>query len=200
MGYELYAMPFHAEARESFLLLIIPLILVAITVGLCWRPQVWLVCTVAFYGLCFVLYTTMFTNLDGIITGLGSTLGDLITQHSVRRGSQPQYYYLLTQLAVYEFLPCIGSMIAGLSGLWGLWHTDPIKKKSAERFPFILFVAVWAALIHVAFTFYGQKQPWLTMYLIVPMIFITGWYVGNLLEKTRQSPTHAILASGASPM
>jgi hypothetical protein len=170
MGYELYAMPFHAEARESFLLLITPLILVGTTVGLCWRPQVWLICTVAFYGLCFVLYTTMFTNLDGIITGLGSTLGDLITQHSVRRGSQPQYYYLLTQLAVYEFLPCIGSLIAGLSGLWNLWHGHPIKKKSVERFPFIVFVALWAAFIHVAFTFYGQKQPWLTMYMTLPMI------------------------------
>ncbi len=59
-------------------------------------------------------FTTVFSNQYGLVTGMIGSLGYWLEQQGVRRGSQPQYYYMLTQLPVYEFLPMIGAMLAGI--------------------------------------------------------------------------------------
>ena len=48
---------------------------------------------------------------------------------------------------------------------------------------FLGFVGIWAVLILMALTMSGEKMPWLTTHLTTPLIFITGAYLGSLLEK-----------------
>jgi predicted membrane-bound mannosyltransferase len=100
----------------------VPFWAVAIVAGLCWNPKAWIICAATFYAIFAFFYTTMFTNANGIGTGLIGSLGYWLSQQGVRRGSQPQYYYLFVELPVYEYLPVIGAMCAGVLGLLGLWR------------------------------------------------------------------------------
>ena len=59
-----------------------------------------------------VLYTSLFTNGFGFMTGLVGSLGYWLEQQGVNRGSQPWYYYWLIQLPIYEFLPFLGTLLA----------------------------------------------------------------------------------------
>ncbi|MGV2435912.1 MAG UNVERIFIED_CONTAM: hypothetical protein LVT10_14415 [Anaerolineae bacterium] len=63
----------------------------------------------------------MFTNLNGVATGLVGSLGYWLEQQGVRRGNQPQYYYLTIIIPLYEYLPMIGSFFAMIAGLFGFW-------------------------------------------------------------------------------
>ncbi|MEP7286762.1 MAG: flippase activity-associated protein Agl23 [Chloroflexota bacterium] len=281
---------------------VIPFVAVSIAAGLAWNPVAWLTCTAVFYSIFAFFYTTIFTNVTGIATGLVGSLGYWLAQQGVRRGSQPQYYYLLVELPIYEYLPVIGASVAGVVGMLGLWRVRreqieqgiaaaelaaassleqpldsdemvetsdtidgvvndtinpndsedvldpmpdtmvasatsvievpqidgiyiprgepvddsdlaPIQGDVAEstmeligdeeplvskpkrhlhtiaegewldRLPFLPFVGFWAVLIIMAFTIAGEKMPWLTTHLTIPLIFLTGWYLGTLLEK-----------------
>ena len=79
----------------------------------------------------------------GAVTGMVYSLGYWLEQQGVRRGSQPQYYYLLVIMPFYEFLPVIGSglaMFAGLNVFWG-WRKEDnaarIELKRRERQTFL---------------------------------------------------------------
>jgi len=254
---------------------VLPFALVSIAAGLAWRPTIWAISTATFYALFAFFYTTIFTNPTGVATGVVGSLGYWLAQQGVRRGSQPQYYYMLIQLPIYEFLPVIGSALAGIAGLASFWKfraqrfqatadaeqvlaaesvskdeplasmaesddkakvpptpatlpdedavvdldalapeippdygdfnlgLEPEKRKRrafegagtigtvvnipdveiVERPHFITFVGYWSVLILMALTLSGEKMPWLTTHITLPMCLLTGWYVGTLLEK-----------------
>jgi predicted membrane-bound mannosyltransferase/DNA-binding beta-propeller fold protein YncE len=279
----------------------LPLVAIAIAAGLAWNPKVWLACAATFYSIFAFFFTTIFTNINGMFSGLVGSLGYWLAQQGVRRGSQPQYYYLLVELPVYEYLPVIGALVAGIVGLLSVWRfradriaavdaaleaqaleaqslemqaeaseleeipisaeaveptgamseataeggvhsamlgddgeilaeekpkhhplseqaeggqevltetqisekhktmpleTDEPPRPSEEelrqaipeaewldRVPFLPFVGYWAVLILMALTMAGEKMPWLTTHLTVPLIFLTGWYVGSVLNQ-----------------
>ncbi len=253
-GYPLDSNFWSAEMVRSGILYTVPFIAVAVTAGLCWNPTAWIACAATFYSIFAFFYTTIFTNINGIATGLVGSLGYWLVQQGVRRGSQPQYYYLLVELPAYEYLPVIGAIIAGIVGLFELWRfraerflavdkrkrqpemieapegvveqpvdvpmdqavtqisaanatqveittpempddtpvdVEPIvleqpeiaEAEWLERVPFLGFVGVWAVMIIMAFTMAGEKMPWLTTHLTIPLILVTGWYIGTLLDK-----------------
>ncbi len=109
------------DTLEASLLIIIPFFAVSASIGLSWNWKRWLPAAAVFLGLFGFFFTTVFSNQYGLVTGMIGSLGYWLEQQGVRRGSQPQYYYILTQLPVYEFLPMIGAMLAGLTGLTSLW-------------------------------------------------------------------------------
>jgi uncharacterized protein (TIGR03663 family) len=78
----------------------------AAVVGLLWNPRRWLISAGIFTAIFVVLFTTMFTNGQGIATGVIGSLGYWISQQEVARGGQPWYYYLLI-VPLYEFLPLL---------------------------------------------------------------------------------------------
>lgn len=84
--------------------LILFLVLSAV-VGLLWNWRKWAICAALFYPIMLVFFTTVFTNPAGIGSGFIGSLGYWISQQSVQRGSQPQYYYLLVTMPLYEYLP-----------------------------------------------------------------------------------------------
>jgi len=100
----------------------LPLMATAIVLGLAWNWRKWLVAAAIFHALFAFFFTTVFTNINGLATGMIYSLGYWLEQQSVRRGSQPQYYYLLVVLPIYEFLPIIGSVLAMFAGSIFFWR------------------------------------------------------------------------------
>jgi DNA-binding beta-propeller fold protein YncE len=281
------------ETIQAMFIGTVPFVGLASVIGLCWNPGVWLLCAGTFYSLFAFFFTTIFTNVQGVATGLVGSLGYWMAQQGVKRGSQPQYYYLLIQLPIYEYLMVIGGSFAGILGLSHLWRwradraEEKLKEKheaatlgfqpdmatgagsmenasyatndaptvmsvinqtaavelppdplaatpneaapetladvlhaeerpetladvlaaegvptsddpdlppdfneeaipAAERLtslPFMAFVGYWAVLIIMALTAAGEKMPWLTTHLTLPLCFATGWYLGHVMER-----------------
>ncbi|MBI3150828.1 MAG: TIGR03663 family protein [Chloroflexi bacterium] len=193
----------------GFLLL---MFVIAIAVGLLWNRGKWLQTALVFWVPFTILYTTVFTNSSGFFTGAIGSLGYWIVQQDVERGSQPWYYYLLVQIPIYEFLPALGFIFAIMIGLRrkpALKPTveeeqDAVADPSSEirdeevtnlledetnteerNFPNTFSLLVWWSVISmVAFSYAGERMPWLTYHIALPMILITGWALGQVIEKT----------------
>jgi len=182
------------------------LFVISIAVGLLWNREWWKYFTV-FWGLFTIFYTTIFTNVSGFFTGVAGSLGYWLVQQGVERGSQPRYFYWLIQIPTYEFLPAIGTVVAIALGLIKLFgqkqarvgiDTDEIEEnnpdteepsKSAHSMVnssfgvFFCLMIWWSISTIVAFTFAGEKMPWLTYHMAWPMILFTGWGIGQIIES-----------------
>src|SRR5690606_1332183 len=123
------------EGITRAVLALIPTMAISITVGLVWNWRRWLVSAAIFYAVFAFFYTTMFTNINGLATGMIGSLGYWLEQQGVRRGSQPQYYYLALILPFYEFLPILGSVLAMFSGMGIFWayRLDRLEAQAAEQ-------------------------------------------------------------------
>jgi uncharacterized protein (TIGR03663 family) len=241
----------------------LPLMLVAIVAGLTWNWKRYIVTTLIFHAIFAFFFTTVFTNINGLASGMVYSLQYWLEQQAERRGDQPQYYYLLIIMPLYEFLPVIGGGLAMLAGTTMFWkrrieyrelkaaydspaalnadidnidfpaapaHTeyvtlaqdgeltadesapasdtytdDPRKDKPKTkrldtlepdeswtpfdharyltRVPFMLFVGWWAVFAIILFTLAGEKMPWLGTHLTTPLILMTAWVFGRLLER-----------------
>ena len=75
-------------------------------IGLLWNWRVFAIGAAIFYIPYVMLYTTFMTNPGGFWTGIWGSLDYWLSQQLVRRGNQPDYYYLMF-LPVYEFLPLV---------------------------------------------------------------------------------------------
>ena len=207
------AVDYSPEGIGRALLTLLPGMAVSAAVGLVWNWRRWLLCVVVFHAIFAFFFTTMFTNINGLATGMIGSLGYWLEQQGVRRGSQPQYYYLILIMPFYEFLPVIGSGLAMLTGLTGFWRfrrarlearaqgeaaleaddeiyekpkRDKIRPDSPEwlRAPsFMLFMA-WLGVFNLIFyTLAGEKMPWLGTHLTLPLIFLTAWYFGGVIGR-----------------
>jgi predicted membrane-bound mannosyltransferase len=128
--------------------------------------------------LAFVIYALFFTSFGthpaGVVSGITGSLLYWVAQHDVQRGGQPQHYYLV-QLLIYEPLLLtvgIGSMLAGIGHL-----AAQIRRGAAltSRHMAPGLLAWWAGGSLALFTWAGEKMPWITLHLVVPLIFIGVW-------------------------
>jgi len=183
---------------------------VAIVFGLLWNRRVWLICALIFYSIFTIFYTSLFTNGFGFITGMVGSLGYWLEQQVVNRGSQPWYYYWLIQIPIYEFLPALGTIAALLitpfiarrvrpasdldqsegdilSPLIGSiqYHT-PIENDSENNQLFpgttITLLIYWSITSLLAYTVAGEKMPWLSVHIALPMILTAAWFLGQLID------------------
>ena len=99
----------------------LPLLAIALAIGLSWNWRRWLIASTIFHILFAFFFTTVFTNIAGLGTGMVYSLGYWLEQQGVRRGSQPQYYYLLLIMPTYEFLPIVGTVSAMFAGITRFW-------------------------------------------------------------------------------
>lgn len=209
-------------------MVVAPLLALSVVFGLLWNWKRWLIAAIIFYSLFVFFFTTMFTNPTGLATGMVGSLGYWLEQQGVRRGGQPQYYYQLVIMPIYEYLPLLGSfaaMLGGLSAFWALRRRSLESRKEAPVLPieadelaaeameseggsvlpevdplaarraalwgpdrlrnpsFPLFVSFWAIYIFVFYTLAGEKMPWLGTHLTLPMILLTGWFMGRVFER-----------------
>src|SRR5215213_8145195 len=167
--------------------------ILSIIIGMLWNRDWWKYAAV-FWGVFTILYTTVFTNAAGFFTGVIGSLGYWLVQQGVERGSQPEYYYILIQIPLYEFLPAIGAIVAialGLKKLYGRNQAEAESEVAIESQPmmqsnfglFFSLLAWWSITSILAFTVAGERMPWLTYHMAWPMILLTGWAIGSIIES-----------------
>jgi sugar lactone lactonase YvrE len=187
--------------------------LIAVFLGLWWNRRKWLLHAALFYIPYVLLYTTFFTNGQGLAVGFMGALGYWMEQQGVARGGQPLFYYAFIQIPVYEFLPAIGTLAALIIGITKrLWISSPGQPfVSAERpqlqvetapdspdhvegdfepvvespyqpVPTLSLLLFWSAMTLIAFSVAGEKMPWLTIHIALPLCLSAGWAVGWLID------------------
>jgi uncharacterized protein (TIGR03663 family) len=169
-------------ASGSVLLLVVA---ISTAIGVWWDWRRWVVCAGVYYFVVIFFFTTMFTNGQGVATGVVGSLGYWLSQHGVQRGGQPMHYYVVL-MGLYEFLPeflGIGGTIAYLAR-WVARKPIPEAKAAVDKrpLPVVLFLIYWTWAAFVAYTISGEKMPWLCMQLTVPLHLLGGWALGKLLE------------------
>ncbi len=50
---------------------------------------------------------------------------------------------------------------------------------------FVLLIGWWVVSSTLAYTIAGERMPWLTYHITLPMLLLTGWALGQLIEGTR---------------
>lgn len=169
----------------------------SIVAGLMWNPEKFWKTALIFWVPFTILYTTIFTNVNGFFTGSIGSLGYWVVQQDVQRGSQPWYYYLLIQIPIYEFLPAIGLFLALYLGFKR--KTSPALENETEEVINLLdeskteernfshtfaLLVWWSFMSFLAFSYAGERMPWLTYHITWPMILITGWALGHIIDTT----------------
>lgn len=166
---------------------IIPLTIISIVLGLWWNKKVWAISAGIFWGVFILFYTSLFSYGTGFFSGLIGSLGYWLEQHPVERGSQPLYYYLLIQIPVYEFLPAFGAAIGLYYGFRHKSADSEVSETNTQEINYkstFSLLAFWSIATFVAFTVAGERMPWLTYHIALPMIFLGGWGFGQLIEHT----------------
>ncbi|NJL93108.1 MAG: TIGR03663 family protein [Anaerolineae bacterium] len=121
-GYTLDAAPLPTDTVRAIFWVTGSWLIFTAVVGISWNWKLYVATLSIFMALFLFFFTTVFTNGAGVFTGMVGSLGYWLEQQGVRRGSQPQYYYTLIQVPVYEFAPLILSALAGVAGLIGIFR------------------------------------------------------------------------------
>jgi len=192
------------QTRENVLRIlsvILPMIAVSVVLGMLWKRREWLISAGIFYGIFIFFYSSVFTNMDGIYTGLVGSLGYWLEQQGVERGSQPLYYYLLVQIPIYEYLAAFGTLVTAGFGLRWIYRKTLVKdkeviehvetnepddlpkpKRTSKRITIVLgsYWVVTSALIYMVA---GERMPWLTVHTSWAMLLVAGWAIGRLIDS-----------------
>lgn len=204
----------------------LPMMAIAVAAGLAWNWRRWIVAAGVFHLLFAFFFTTVLTNIEGLASGMVYSLQYWLEQQGVRRGNQPQYYYLLIIMPLYEFLPVIGGFLSMIAGSVLFWRRrraydetrlalaavedeatvtgdvdsedTPLEKAKHDELPrptlddsrwrltevpFLWFIAWLAVLNLIGYTLAGEKMPWLGTHLTLPLILLSGWYFGRVIER-----------------
>jgi uncharacterized protein (TIGR03663 family) len=125
-----------------------------------------------------LLLTSFGTNLQGFADGLPNpfstrtSLGYWLSQHQVKRGGQPIYYYLILIVA-YEFV-ILGCFIAACR-----WFKELIVN------PTLRFLFYWSIASLVMYSWAGERMPWLLMHPLLPMSLVAGYGFSKLYEQKK---------------
>ena len=170
------------------------LVLVLVTavfaaLGLWWNWRRWVTAAGIFWAIYVLLHTTLLTSMGGLLTGPIGSLGYWLAQQGVKRGGQPWFYYLVV-IPLYEFLPL-------LLGVLGMGY---LSVKSVQRFrhqaeegekkavpplnnSFWVFLSYWFFVAFVIYSWAGEKMPWLSVHLTLPIILLAARFIGDVLER-----------------
>lgn len=153
-------------------------------------------CLVIFFAIYIVLYTNMLTKPQLILSGFTESLKYWLSQQNVARGTQPGFYYFLL-MPVYEPLALLAGlgtvvyMVAkwlrrGGDTLTAADVVDVRERPTTDEYGFALpsiyalrgvtlaFLAFWAFGSFIAFSFAGEKMPWLLMQMALPFSLLAA--------------------------
>lgn len=151
-------------------------------------------------GLCglifIVLYTSLFTNVMGLLSGTFGAAGYWLGQQGVQRGDQPWFYYLLL-MPQYEFVAVV---ILPVSVAWVAWRYLQARRAGADldrRFLLRSMLVYWSLVMFAVLSWAGEKMPWLVVHVTLPMVLLAGSVVdeavvanerrrGRLSERIRR--------------
>ncbi len=121
------------------------------------------------------LYTSMFTNFrGGILSGSFGQLFYWLAQQEVERGGQPWYYYAVLE-PVYDPIPVFLGIAAIVWGVvWAIrWRARRGRPLTATQVAYAMMVW-WAVLSFVIYSWAGEKMPWLSVHIALPLIFLAS--------------------------
>lgn len=145
------------------------LLIASLLVGTGWSWRRWLILAGVFYGIAIPLYAALFTNPEGVAGLFWTSLDYWIEQQDVQRGGQPGYYYLLL-VPLYEFLPLL---LAIAAGGWLLRRGDRLAA----------LLTCWTLGNWLLLSMAGEKMPWLTVHIALPLILLAAYGAGSLLPR-----------------
>jgi uncharacterized protein (TIGR03663 family) len=158
----------------------------SIVIGMLWNKNVWWKAALLFFAVYTVFYTSFFTNGAGLLTGVIGSLGYWLEQQGVARGSQPWYYYILITIPIYEFLPAIACLLATYLSLRRPKlpenPTPQMIQDQENRTNMVSLLGFWTVGSILAFTIAGEKMPWLTFHIALPMVLWGGWAIGQAID------------------
>jgi uncharacterized protein (TIGR03663 family) len=134
------------------------------------RFRTWLGVAGAFWAAPLLLFTSFFTNFArGVTSGIVGSLGYWLGQHEVARGSQPWFYYLMLAV-VYEPL----ALLAALGGF--VW----LARRRRDAGVVVPLLAWWVVSSFVAYSWAGEKMPWLLVHMALPLALLGGFALARL--------------------
>ena len=107
---------------------------------------------------------------QGIGRGIWQGLYYWIEQQNVDRGGQPVYYYLIL-IPLYEQL----AVVFGLAG---------VVYSLIRPTRFRIFLVWWFLVSLFLYSWAGEKMPWLTIHILLPLMLLAGMTVGRALQGT----------------
>ncbi|GAC1539181.1 MAG: TIGR03663 family protein [Herpetosiphon sp.] len=156
------------------------------------------------FGLAFALYGVLFTgllsnlvhpNTTGLLTGISGSFLYWLGQHGVRRGGQPAHFYLV-ELGLYEPLLILGAILGAAlvarrwlrSGSMASLPDVPVPLALTLRAHQDLFIPSlltwWSFGALLLYSWAGEKMPWLTLHLVLPLTLLSAWAAARLWRWT----------------
>jgi hypothetical protein len=171
--------------------------------------QRWLIALGLFFGIYALIFSSFLTNPVGMISGTTGSLLYWMAQHEVERGAQPRHFYL-TLLSIYEPLmllwASIGIAMVGRMS-WVRLRAAFAKKEPVEpiadaaddealpalpaeaqgiapidwTFALPALLAWWLIATLFLYSWAGEKMPWLTIHLALPLTLLGSWALGRTM-------------------
>ena len=163
---------FGIQSLDIAVFMLLALFATGAVLGMLWNRRYWLIISGVFWLAIAVLFTTLFTNGVGFGSGVWQSLGYWVAQQEVGRGAQPWYYYFMV-LSVYELLPLAVAIVTGFF----------ILRRRPAFLSFDVFLLYWLLLVLVLLLMAGEKMPWLSIHLTLPIIMIAGRGLGEYLPR-----------------
>jgi predicted membrane-bound mannosyltransferase len=111
-------------------------------------------------------------NLDACRKDIVGGLLYWLSQHKVARGGQPWYYYLLIY-GLYEQLAIVLAAFAVV-------RTFVSRRIGSGSRPFRAFLAYWAVLALIIYSWAGEKFPWLGIHPLLPITMLAAFGLHDL--------------------
>ena len=152
-------------------LVVSALVVAAGEIGVWWNWRRWLVLAGIAFTITILLFTTFFTNPAGFAGAYWTQLDYWLQQQGVQRGTQPFFYYVF-MVPLYEFAALIPAAIGGV-----------VLAARGDRLARLF--GWWALGTFLALSAAGEKMPWLTVHIALPLAILGGYVLGRLAEGAR---------------
>jgi uncharacterized protein (TIGR03663 family) len=134
------------------------------------------------FALVYTLfYTDFLSNPAGIHTSLERAFSHWYEMHRVERVGGPWYFYLPI-LLLYE-LPVVIFAVAG--AVYYLRRGDEFKG----------FLTYWFLMSLAAYSYLGEKVPWLILHILLPAVLLASAFLGEAPAKLEGKASRGVFAA-----
>ena len=64
-------------------------------------------------------------------------------------------------------------------------ENEPVQEVTNPRLPVLTLLVYWSIISLVAFSVAGEKMPWLTVHITLPMLLVSGFSLGFLVDRLK---------------
>lgn len=160
----------------------------------------WLAALALGFILYAIFFSSFFTNPVGVISGTTGSVLYWLAQHDVQRGSQPRHFYLVI-LNIYQPLLILWASVGIFltvrrvvrgTRAQGKKGAGPLENGGAGEWELIghpinwsivmpLMLSWWSLVALFLYSWAGEKMPWLTIHMAMPLALLAGWALAQVL-------------------